>query len=1433
MVKKEKRLALFRLLALTLTVFMLIPCLPIKIFATTEETDAVFVYEELKDHLVKTEVKTTDGYIGIPVHLAIYNDPDASIMYDTKNYNIYQLKKRDVIFYVINWNGERIGQESDVSILSDYISQGYVVVTVDYLNNEKAVPPDIEHSLATLRQYVMIDQTPFSGTGISIRKYYGYFLPAGYRLKRDVEYFDTAVHASLGTLDYVLSVWNNYVAGKKTLYDGTTATTANTFEDCTDYYGDPLDTKFYLDIIYPSQPTRETPVYTFEATQSDRHRNTCDISDHERCHFVGFAFNGYTVVNVEHTFTLMQKTFGYFDPYKLHKENGAKAARASIRCIRYFADELGYSQEYIGVAGISKGSPYPAILGVKNNVTMPEYQNYSADPDGTLFEGGENVVQPYMTYDDGTEISSEVTVSYSAAGDGTRWFYEGVDGYFEGREFVPMLLSCGANDQYGMYAEWDGVQQFFADVATEIYLPIDMDDKGHDYPVGYDDELDYDRYNAMFQFFDYYLKPNEETSEVVWVSPAGGDALISVNAYPDVKFLCEMDVNSVNEGLVVVDSNGNELSGEWIASEVNSRFVFVHNGFDAAKTYTIKTKAALKDADGNDISASILHTFSTELGVSIRPVADAYVSSAEPDRVFGSAEELKISGASAKECILFATFETADLINSKYFRLVTNNDTIQTVEIYALDGYTVNEVTLCYSNMPNLGGAVYLGDFELSEGGNDLDISKLLNVIKAKKVTLAIKAKVSDYYDYSIDFEKIEDFSLEHKEYTNPLRVNESKNNGFSSVGFYRTGGTTVATGVTTLNENGISNKVAFVKADQNSDRIKFLNILADRALTAEDIGRTFKVSFRLKANINGTVSIGWMSAYSSTPESSYSTSYYKSSTVVVEADEWVDQTVYVTIDETMVSQQVSTLAIQMACTPSSADRTFYIDDIVAESVIPVSTISSREGKEATMVLIGSDKAPDVVADISWYDAKATDLYISDADDLWGLWGLTVAGSDATLDTVKTHVEACIAGNGTYKSESTTAPSAVTAGKTFHLTADIDLGGVNFPGFAEFSGNIDGHGYKITGFNQTHTTYAPNKTKHAGFIRNMTPTKSNADLVIKNLTLEGNVVLNYNGKYGQTNAVGLVGCFTTSGNSTHKTTAASTLTIENVIVDVDVTFNNTYEYDYTHRVAGVFGSCGTGDFSVNFNNVIYEGTVKGNVVNTTGKTEINAGTFIGEVTSTAAGVTMTNCLNRGAAVSNHALGTSTEIWTAIETTVPTVTTCVDAVSGTDTKDTPIYKTLTKDDMPTAEGSDWYLDETYEIIPAGIANNILNKIYLQKTEAADTNGKHRIRILGTLNSLELSRLEMDVYVYIGDADADSPADSEWKKIAIAPQNTVFTSVYAAGKSVTAYELGGEYLYGFVLTDIPEGATVSLKITPKKVMENGDVQALKTRTAVISL
>lgn len=748
-----------RFFVLLLTFFLLVSSIPLGVFAAAVEenamtTEAKNIYNAFKDNFVKSEVKSKDGYIGIPVHLYIYTDGKEAE------------GARDVIFYVINHANERIGQEPDTSIIGSYIEEGYVVIVVDYLKDSRALSPNIEHSLAKLREYYMVNKTGFSGTKITVRKNYAYFLPAGYRLARDIVYWEQDIHASYGTMDYIVKVWNEYIAGKKKV-NGELAKPAETIDDCTKPDGSPMDFRLRLDIIYPSQPKEETPVYAMAATQAEMHMHTCETTS---CQFVGFTFNGYTAVTFDYVYVPMARAdhFGYIDPYGTHGYNAAKMARAAIRCIRYYGEKFGYNDELIGVAGISKGTPPPSFLSIIGNKDVPEINRYKSDPNGDRFEGdvldaNGNVIktaeQPFLTYEGGYdgktayygkdadkkgEISSEITVAYCAAGDGANWMYGKTSTY----DRVPMVLSCGKLDQYKCWDHWPKIVAHFEKNAVNPFLAMGMEEQGHVYPTGTDPVLGYDRYPQMLKFFDYYLKPERYTPSVVWMTPLDGADPVPVNTAIKVKFISPMKPETLADGIVITDLNGKKLNGSWMPAEQNTLFTFVHDGLRSGQKYTITINSALLDEKGTAYTEPFAREFFTEGSQSFVPVADTYVSAKNPDEVYGKELKLVVGGNGNTEKLVFLSFETSALQSADKvcLRIPGLSGGEKKIGVYAIDGYTVDEDTLCYSNMPSFGGT-YLGEYTIGEEGVLLDV-EMLALLGKPTFTLVFRSNTASFNSF-------------------------------------------------------------------------------------------------------------------------------------------------------------------------------------------------------------------------------------------------------------------------------------------------------------------------------------------------------------------------------------------------------------------------------------------------------------------------------------------------------------------------------------------------------------------------------------------------------------------------------------------------------------------------------------------------------------
>ena len=120
---------------------------------------------------------------------------------------------RDVILYVINGAWERIGRESDLSILRDSIDQGFIVVTLDFGDTPEAVSPAIDGDIDRLYRALFGLETPSILRAIDLEPRDGRFfvLPAGYRVATDLTYWQIDKHGVYGTLDYIMAGYNEQI----------------------------------------------------------------------------------------------------------------------------------------------------------------------------------------------------------------------------------------------------------------------------------------------------------------------------------------------------------------------------------------------------------------------------------------------------------------------------------------------------------------------------------------------------------------------------------------------------------------------------------------------------------------------------------------------------------------------------------------------------------------------------------------------------------------------------------------------------------------------------------------------------------------------------------------------------------------------------------------------------------------------------------------------------------------------------------------------------------------------------------------------------------------------------------------------------------------------------------------------------------------------
>ena len=160
------------------------------------------VFESVYVDAVDENGKTAYGYCGFEVKVTTY----------VKDKNLDAVPTDGILItYVINTNTERIGTDSDVKIIESLLERGYVVAVVDYQNDERAVTPDLDWSLQTLRKTLLEPATMTSYLAertLPLHKEKSYALPAGYNIEREVEYFNFADSAVVGTLAHIVDIWN-------------------------------------------------------------------------------------------------------------------------------------------------------------------------------------------------------------------------------------------------------------------------------------------------------------------------------------------------------------------------------------------------------------------------------------------------------------------------------------------------------------------------------------------------------------------------------------------------------------------------------------------------------------------------------------------------------------------------------------------------------------------------------------------------------------------------------------------------------------------------------------------------------------------------------------------------------------------------------------------------------------------------------------------------------------------------------------------------------------------------------------------------------------------------------------------------------------------------------------------------------------------------
>ena len=184
-------------------------------------------------------------------------------------------RKAPVIVYIKGLAAKRMGKESDLAILSDYVERRYIVICVDYGGDPRALSPAIDRDwyaiLGAIYGSKRNQRSPLLG-GLGLEPTPGrcFFLPAGYRVATDLVFWEVDKHGSHGTMKRVVRAYNEQVIDEKGRHHIAGRKRASSPDHLIDHDGGPLDCKLRMDIIYPSQADKKVPLVFWISTTTTR-----------------------------------------------------------------------------------------------------------------------------------------------------------------------------------------------------------------------------------------------------------------------------------------------------------------------------------------------------------------------------------------------------------------------------------------------------------------------------------------------------------------------------------------------------------------------------------------------------------------------------------------------------------------------------------------------------------------------------------------------------------------------------------------------------------------------------------------------------------------------------------------------------------------------------------------------------------------------------------------------------------------------------------------------------------------------------------------------------------------------------------------------------------------------------------------------------------
>lgn len=150
-----------------------------------------------------------DGRIGVPV--------TATVLFDKERFTVKQgYGGTPVMIYVINTMAKRVGTLSDGEIVSGMLDRGYIVTVLDYNGSEKAENYELDLSVQGIRRKIMGGEL-FAAVDCMGKGSYPETLvvPSGCDASYGNVYWEFDKHGADGTLEKIVEIWNNDFRGTK------------------------------------------------------------------------------------------------------------------------------------------------------------------------------------------------------------------------------------------------------------------------------------------------------------------------------------------------------------------------------------------------------------------------------------------------------------------------------------------------------------------------------------------------------------------------------------------------------------------------------------------------------------------------------------------------------------------------------------------------------------------------------------------------------------------------------------------------------------------------------------------------------------------------------------------------------------------------------------------------------------------------------------------------------------------------------------------------------------------------------------------------------------------------------------------------------------------------------------------------------------------